>query len=88
MMLGSCQTTDKASIRKSATVIGQIRAGVNLPELPADCRVKEMHVVVRKGAVLQSIIVRERAQLNRQNARTDRCNDFYDNTRHQYAVKN
>lgn len=87
MTLSSCQTTDQARLDKAAKTIGQLQAGVHLPELPVDCRVKEPHVIVRVGSELRDIIVRERGQLNRQNARTDRCAANYDNVRTKYAAK-
>ncbi|WP_349506742.1 hypothetical protein [Agrobacterium tomkonis] len=58
---------------------------MNLPPLPDDCRVKEAHAAVTESAEVRSILIRERAALDRQNTRTDRCAGFYDETRTRFA---
>ncbi|MCA1868911.1 hypothetical protein HW571_25045 [Agrobacterium genomosp. 3] len=70
---------------EAASDLGKARAGVNLPPLPDDCRVKEAHAAVTESAEVRSILIRERAALDRQNTRTDRCAGFYDETRTRFA---
>jgi hypothetical protein len=48
-----------------------------LPSYPDDCRKKEDHAPLIDGAEAKSVLKRERQALDRQNARTDRCADFY-----------
>nr|WP_245411714.1 hypothetical protein [Phyllobacterium leguminum] len=57
---------------------GQSQARVTLPPLPTDCHVRETHAPLTIGAEVLSILKRERQALDRQNARTGRCADFYD----------
>lgn len=49
-----------------------------LPDWPDDCRKTEAHAAVTEGAEVRSILIRERGQLDKQNARTRRCADYYD----------
>jgi len=74
----SC-ASDKA-LKQAATVQGTAQARVTLPAYPEDCRAKEPHAALTEGAEIRSILKRERAALDRQNARTDRCATFYDDT--------
>lgn len=62
-----------------------MHAGINLPPLPDDCRIKEPHAPLGEGMEARSILARERAALDRQNVRTDRCAFFYDETRNRFA---
>ena len=80
MSTSSCASLE-AILRGHAKEKGIAAARVTLPELPADCRVKEPHAPVAVGAEARSIIKRERAALNRQNARTGRCAAFYDDVK-------
>lgn len=41
----------------------------------------ESHAALTEGAEVRSILIRERAQLDRQNARTGRCAAYYDDLR-------
>lgn len=80
MSISSCASLE-AILRGHAREKGIAAARVTLPELPADCRVKEPHAPVTVGSEARSIIKRERAALNRQNARTGRCAAFYDDVK-------
>ncbi|KAB2765504.1 hypothetical protein F9L00_03405 [Brucella anthropi] len=60
---------------------GRAAAGTNLPDYPEDCRRKEAHAPLVEGQEKLSILKREREALDRQNARTDRCADFYDDVK-------
>lgn len=57
---------------------GQSQARANFPAYPDDCRLNEAHAALVDGAEIRSVLKRERQALDRQNARTDRCADFYD----------
>jgi hypothetical protein len=69
--------------------MGKLAAVRAIPDQPADCRVKEKHVRVIAGADPWSLLIREGSFLDKQNARTDRCADFYNQmkTGQEAAVK-
>ena len=73
----SCGTVEKR-LGEAATAKGKVEAGVNLPDWPDDCRKTESHASVMEGAEVRSVLIRERGQLNKQNARTGRCAAYYD----------
>lgn len=75
MLISSCAET---RLFVAAAETGRTQARVILPDLPPDCRVKEAHASVTVGAHAVSVITRERNALDRQNARTDRCSQWYD----------
>lgn len=65
----------------AAATQGRASAGVSLAEWPADCRVQEAHADLTEGAEARSVMIRERGQLDKQNARTERCASYYDDLR-------
>ncbi|KAB0571511.1 hypothetical protein F7Q93_11235 [Brucella pituitosa] len=65
-------------MQESAEQVGRAQAERQLPTYPDDCRKKEDHAPLIDGAEVRSVLKRERQALDRQNARTDRCADFYD----------
>lgn len=81
--ISSCATTEQRLI-KAGEVKGKVEAGVNLPDQPADCRVQEEHAALKAGDEVRSVLVRERSALDRQNSRTDRCADFYDDLKNEF----
>lgn len=87
MMLtcSSCSLTDR--LNGAAEIQGQVRAGVILPDWPADCRVEEAHAAVNVDAELRAVLKREQAALARQNARTGRCADFYDDLKTKFGER-
>ncbi|MEI5680453.1 hypothetical protein G6N74_28505 [Mesorhizobium sp. CGMCC 1.15528] len=66
---------------KASLLDGQTRAGVTLPEWPAECRKKEIHAALKKGEDIRVILKRERLALEKQNKRTDTCAAYYDELR-------
>ncbi|OYR16703.1 hypothetical protein CEV32_4337 [Brucella rhizosphaerae] len=76
MILSSC-ASDRL-LQEAAKQAGQAQAQRQLPVYPDDCRMKEPHAPLADGAEIRSVLKRERQALDRQNARTDRCADFYD----------
>lgn len=74
LTLSGCANLNK----QAATVQGTAQARVSLPRYPDDCRMKEVHAALAAGVEIRSILKRERAALDRQNSRTDRCAQFYD----------
>ena len=80
LILTSCAGLE-ARISSAARDGGNIRAGVSLAEWPDDCRRKEGHASMARGADARSVLKRERKALDLQNARTDRCSGFYDDQR-------
>lgn len=83
-LIASCSTVERR-LTVAATTKGTVEAGANLPDQPTDCRKKEPHAEVKAGAEARSVLIRERAALDRQNARTGRCVDFYDDIRSRFA---
>ena len=80
MICASCSSVEKR-LTAAATIKGEAEAGVNLPNQPDDCRKQEPHAALTAGAEARSVLIRERAALDRQNARTGRCSEFYDDVR-------
>ena len=76
MILSSCASS--RLLQEAAQQQGQALADKSLPAYPDDCRTKESHAPLSDGFEIRSILKRERQALARQNARTDRCADFYD----------
>jgi hypothetical protein len=58
---------------------------LHLPPQPDDCRLQEAHAALTAGTELRAVLVRERAALDRQNARGRRCVGFYDDVRDRLA---
>lgn len=69
------------ALQLAAADTGKAQAGVNLPDLPDDCRVQEAHAPLYAGAEALVVLRQERRALDRQNARTMRCAAFYDTAR-------
>lgn len=76
MTLSSCASN--RLLQEAAERAGQVQAERQLPAYPDDCRKKEDHAPLIDGAEARSVLKRERQALDRQNARADRCADFYD----------
>lgn len=72
--LSSCTTT---SLKASAITKGQSQARINLPAWPADCAALEAHAGIKEGDEVRSVLIRERGQLDKANARVGRCAAFY-----------
>lgn len=85
LTLSSCSATER--LNKAATAQGTIKASVVLPDYPQDCRVLTPHAALDVGAELRSVLVRERGQLDRANARVGRCADFYDDVASKYGSR-
>jgi hypothetical protein len=78
MLTGASCSTLQDRLDKASTARGELQAGLNLPDLPADCRVMEPHAPVVVGGEAISGWQRERAATDRANARVGRCAGFYD----------
>jgi len=77
LILTGC-TNDHAKLSAAGQKIGQARAHVAVPAWPDQCRAHEPHAVLALNQDALAALKRERAALDRQNARTDRCAGFYD----------
>jgi len=60
-------------LNKSATIQGELRAGINLPDQPVSCKTKEPHAKLVQGRDTRIILDEERAALERQHAWQDLC---------------
>nr|WP_247874473.1 hypothetical protein [Brucella sp. 10RB9213] len=77
MICSSCASDRR--LQEAAEQQGRgAQAGIVPADYPDDCREKEPHAPLIEGVEVRSILKRERAALDRQNARTDRCAEFYD----------
>lgn len=85
LTVAGCSSTER--LKSAAAEQGRISAGINLPDLPADCAAHESHAAIAVGAELRSILVKERAALNRANSRVDRCALFYGETKRAFEAK-
>lgn len=72
LTLSGCAALEARAYR-AATVQGQVQARVQLPEPPEDCTRTEPHADLIVGRSKLTTLDRERAALDRQNARTLRC---------------
>lgn len=60
-----------------ADLVDQALSAHQLPDLPADCRVKEVSGV-KEGDRLDVALLKSERALGRANARVERCAEFYD----------
>lgn len=78
--MSACGQTDIARIQAAGEAVGETRAEQVLPDLPEDCR-RLSYSGVREGDRLDVAVLKAGAALTRQNARTARCADWYDQLR-------
>lgn len=71
MICVSCAAT--SPVKQSAEITGKIAAGINIPEQPADCKVREAHPTISVGVNKIVVIDRYRTALDRANDRVIRC---------------
>lgn len=84
MIFSGCGNLDNR-LSTAAETSGAVKAAVNLPALPDDCRTSEPHAILTTGAELRSVLKRERSALDRANARTGRCAAVYDDIRYRFG---
>ncbi len=82
----SCTTVNQR-LEIAATEKGRAGAGVKLPALDADCRKLEAHADLIIGSEVRSVLIRERAALDRANGRVTRCAEFYDTVKSRLEKK-
>ena len=73
----ACGQTDIARLQSAGEAVGEARAEQMLPDLPEDCR-RLSYSRVRMGDRLDVAVLKADSALARQNARTTRCADWYD----------
>lgn len=83
IVISGCSATER--LNKAATTQGTIKASIVLPDYPQDCRALTPHAAIDVGAELRSVLVRERGQLDKANARVGRCGQFYDDVKSRYG---
>lgn len=81
--LSGCQSLS-ARNTDAAITRAVMEATVDIPNLPADCRIREPHAPLVKGSEVRSVLKRERAALEKANSRIDRCAKFYDEVRERF----
>jgi hypothetical protein len=81
-LISICSCADlHDQLRTAGAEKGRTSAGVDLPDLPADCWVKEPHAPLSVGEEARVAIRMERKATDRANARVGRCAGFYDDLR-------
>lgn len=85
LALSGCNLTDQ--LNTASTTTGTIKAGVNLPSWPDDCKKMEPHYPITDGTEARLIIVGERSALNKANGRVSRCASLYASIRAGFAKK-
>ncbi|MEO3997166.1 hypothetical protein [Mesorhizobium sp. CAU 1732] len=71
-----CASIDAARLAGASQGVSD--AGLTIGVLPDDCRTIEPHAALVDGAEIRSVLKRERAALDRANARVTRCADYHD----------
>lgn len=72
LILSGCGSLDKRLV-DAAVQKGVSEASVPLPARPTYCAETEAHAAMKEGDEIRSVLKRERAALDRQNARTRFC---------------
>lgn len=80
LILSSCQSL-QGQLKAAGAEQGKAAARVELAPWPSRCRVQEPHAPIVEGAEVRSILVRERAALDKANGRITSCATFYDDQR-------
>jgi hypothetical protein len=81
LIVSGCASNVKR-LTAAAETQGQVRAGVNLPDLPAECRAKMARVVPKYGTEKpRNTQLRWEFAADFVDRRTDRCAAFYDTTK-------
>jgi hypothetical protein len=81
----SCADLHK-QLHDAAAEQGRAEAGVDLPDLPPDCRTMEPHAALQVGEEARVAIRMERKATDRANARVGRCAGFYDDLKGRVAA--
>ena len=80
IFLAACGQTDLERIDAAAQAVGEARAADLWPDLPADCR-RTSRSGIERGDRLDVAVLKADEALVRQNSRTLRCADWYDQQR-------
>lgn len=82
MLIASGCASSVKRLTAAAETQGQVRAGVNLPDLPAECRQKMARVFPKYGTEKpRNTQLRWEFAADFVDRRTDRCASFYDTTK-------
>ncbi|WP_421611222.1 hypothetical protein [Agrobacterium rosae] len=86
MMLAGCVSTDQKRLSAAAGDIGRIKTGVNLPDLPEECRQKMARVFPKYGTEKpRNTQLRWEFAADFVDRRTGRCADFYNGVKTRFA---
>lgn len=77
IFLAACGQTDLERVDAAAQAVGKARAADLWPDLPADCR-RTSRSGIEQGDRLDIAVLKADEALARQNGRTLRCADWYD----------
>lgn len=83
IFLAACAGIDNR-LDAASTAQGELEATKQLPNLPPDCR-QTSRSGVQRGDRLDTALLKTDAALARQNARTGRCADWYDEIKAGFA---
>lgn len=82
MTAAGCSATTSTRLAAASQDKGRAAARVTLPPYPAKCRDKIPHAALTRGTEILGVLDRERAQLDRANAKGALCGPgFYDDLR-------
>ena len=76
----------ESRLAEAAGAKGKFDAGIEIPPQPADCEKTEPHAPIGEGMEARAALRRERAALDRQNARGARCWQHNENVRARFAA--
>lgn len=86
-MLASCAASPSPEV-VAASALGRIEAGVDLPDLPSECRsaTPPIRAAARVGDETFSLLRRADRLIDRANEKAARCAAFYDSVRVRFAA--
>jgi hypothetical protein len=77
MLISTGCSTTNARLNAAGTLVGQIKAGVNLRPMPEICLADIRHAILNTTDDVRVLLRRERRQLTRSNTARKICADWY-----------
>ena len=85
LICSGCATTERR-LTAAASTSGRIAAGVDLPDLPAECRERMARVVPKEGEKWRWVQKRWEIVADNEDRRGERCAAFYDDVAEGFEV--